>query len=172
MIVGDRSYEGINETGAFVSRTRAAILKVFKDWTASRKPGCDCASCGRQRQVNAQRLGTRKQELQMAADLNLGPSHLISECTVRLTLHCMGRLCCMQLRRGNVSNSHRNTRVGHSSIDKELGGPMNPDTPCSSQSENSEVTCIVQPFQLVKCISMEMQCCCNFRNGRDLTLLR
>ena len=53
MIVGARRHgASISKTAEFVKCSRAAVVKVFKDWTVSRKSGSERANCGRQRLVN------------------------------------------------------------------------------------------------------------------------
>uniref|UniRef100_A0A8C5M1K7 Transposase n=1 Tax=Leptobrachium leishanense TaxID=445787 RepID=A0A8C5M1K7_9ANUR len=100
MIVGARSHgASISKTAECVKCSRAAVVKVFKEWTVSRKSGSVCANCGRQRLVNVRaerRVARLVQDNRMAtvhqitADLNQGSSQMISERAIRRTLHSMG----------------------------------------------------------------------------------
>lgn len=58
-IDGARSHgASISETAALLKFIRAGVLKLFKDWTVSRKTGSERASCGHQRLVNERREET------------------------------------------------------------------------------------------------------------------
>lgn len=135
MIVGaPRHWTSIIETLHSINFQEQLLFKIsLPAW----KPGLNC---GFYRYKITEGQHCKK----IIADLNQGSCQMISECIVHQDIvNCIvwdmeaegmfENLFCLQLQRESVSNSHRNTRIGRSSIGKNLCGPMNLESSCIMQ---------------------------------------